>query len=302
MKPIFFDSNEIDPWTGQPYTFDSPNPNVTVDGVREEGDPGFVPYPTTVTATQPHKRTKAMKHQAYYPTNVPEQLLWLTNFFLKLLIHGPGLGLSALEIADAVADCRWLIYMLGTYRPAERAAAKANTDFIRDVQFGTGTTVMVVPDFEPPPMPANDPDHPELPAVTPRKPGALNRIFSLVQILKERASDTIATDLRIVGPEAPTPPPIEDLQPAIKVKRVSANVFIDWNWDGLRDVVDMLQIQVDRGQGWTDLVYDTTPGYTDPHPHPAALTTWKYRAIWRIGEAQAGLWSPEQGIVVGGGS
>jgi alpha-D-ribose 1-methylphosphonate 5-triphosphate synthase subunit PhnI len=62
----------------------------------------------------------------------------------------------------------------------------------------------------------------------------------------------------------------------------------------------MLQMQVDRGQGYVDLAYDTTPGYTDTHPFPATLTTWKYRAIYRVGDAQVGVWSAEMGIAVGG--
>jgi hypothetical protein len=62
----------------------------------------------------------------------------------------------------------------------------------------------------------------------------------------------------------------------------------------------VLQIQVDRGQGCVDLAYDTTPSYTDPHPFPATFTTWKYRAIWRVGDSQVGFWSAEMGIAVGG--
>jgi hypothetical protein len=298
MRPLLWNSTEIDPWTGQPYTWDSPNPNVTWDGIREPGDEGYIPPPTP-SPVQPPTKHRKMKHQAYYPTSVPEQILWLTNFFLKLLIHGAALGLSAPQIAAAVADCRWLIYLLGSYRPAERAAAKANTDFMREAQTGTGEAVLVLPDFDPPPLPPADAAA-GLPAVVPQKPGALTRIFSLVQVIKESASESVATDLGIVGAEAPPPPPAGEMQPVIKVKRVGAHNVVEWGWNGLRDHVDMLQIQVDRGQGWVDLAYDSTPDYNDTHPHPAALTTWKYRAIWRADDAQIGIWSAEVSIVVGG--
>jgi hypothetical protein len=112
-------------------------------------------------------------------------------------------------------------------------------------------------------------------------------------------SDAIATDLGTVG-TVTAEPDLETIQPVFKVKIVGGQVFIDWGWDGNGAFLDMLQMQVDRGQGWVDLAFDTTPGYTDTHAFPAALTTWKYRAIWRVGDAQVGVWSAEVGVTVGG--
>ena len=64
--------------------------------------------------------------------------------------------------------------------------------------------------------------------------------------------------------------------------------------------LSMIQLQVDRGQGWTDLAFDTTPGYLDTQPRPATLTQWKYRGIYRVGDTPVGLWSAEATAVVGG--
>ena len=301
MRPLLWDSDEIDPWTGQKYTWDSPNPNVTWDGIREPGDPGYVPPPLNPPTNPRRKAKTTVKHNSYFPTTVPEQILWLTNFYLKLIIHATALGLDATRTAAAVADCRWLIYLLGSFRPAERASAKANTEFLSDAKFGEGATALILPDFDPPPLPPADAPN-NLPAVVPQKPGALTRTFALVQAIRDVASETIAIDLGIIGTEYPPPPDPGSIQPAIKVKRVGAHILIEWSWGGLRGEVDMLQIQVDRGQGWADLAYDSTPDYTDTHPHPEALTTWKYRAIWREGDEQAGIWSAVASIVVGGGS
>ncbi len=55
-----------------------------------------------------------------------------------------------------------------------------------------------------------------------------------------------------------------------------------------------------RGQGWGLLTFDTTPGYTDTHLPPAAVITWKYRAIYRVDDAQVGQWSAVVSIAVGG--
>lgn len=297
MKPLHWDSDEIDPFTGQKYTWDSPNPNVTWDGILEPGDQGYVPPPAS--AVHPKPKRKPMKHNAYYPTSVPEQIVWLTNFFNKLIGHAPALGISQLICAAAVADARWLIYLLGSYQPAQRTWGKSNTDMIREAQIGTGETVMVLPTFNAPPLPPADAAA-GLPAVVPVKPGALKRIFSLIQVMQEAPGyvDSIATDLGTLGTQV-SGPDLETIQPVIKVRIIGGQVFIDWGWDGHGAFLDMIQIQVDRGQGWTDLAYDTTPGYTDTHAFPAALATWKYRAIYRVGDAQVGIWSAEVSLAVG---
>jgi hypothetical protein len=300
MKPLFWDSTEIDPFTGQPYTWDSPNPNVTWDGILEPGDPGYVPPPAT--SSRSRNPTKKMKHNSYYPTNVPEQILWLTNFFNKLIGHAPSLGVSVPVCAAAVADARWLIYLLGAYQPALKAWAKSCTDFIREAQTGAGEANMVLPAFVAPPLPAADAGA-GLPAVVPVKPGALNRIFSLVQVMQEAPTyvESTGTDLGTIGSEV-TGPDFATLRPEFTVKVAGGKVVLDWGWGGFRSFLDMLQIQVDRAdaKGFVDLAYDTTPGYTDTQPLPAAPVKWKYRAIWRVGDEQVGLWSEEVSITVGG--
>src|SRR6266446_6986031 len=79
-------------------------------------------------------------------------------------------------------------------------------------------------------------------------------------------------------------------------------VDIGWGWQGFSAFVDILEIQVDRGdgKGWVFLTYDTTPNYTDTFPLPATPTKWKYRAIYRVGDAQVGVWSNVVEITVGG--
>lgn len=298
MKPIFWDSEEIDPYTGQKYTWDSPNPNVTWDGVREPGDEGYVPPPVSSVAN-PTQTNKKMKRTTYYPTNVPEQIIWLTNFFAKLRIHAAALGVSNTTRDAIVADARWLIYVLGSFLPALRASSKASTEWVREAQSGTGDAVMVLPVFEPPPLPAADAEA-GLPAVVPVAPGALERIISLVQVIQEAPGYTasIATDLGTVG-TVMTTPDMETIHPEFEARLSGSTVFLDWGWGGNRAFLDLIQLQVDRGSGWTDLAYDTTPGYTDTHPHPATPTKWKYRGIFRVGDAQVGVWSPEVSVIVG---
>ena len=103
----------------------------------------------------------------------------------------------------------------------------------------------------------------------------------------------------------PTPFPEEgapDLETlaALLEASVQGNVVeLKWTWQGFASFLDQIEIQVDRGTGWQVLTFDTTPGYTDSHPHPATLTQWKYRAIFRVNDAQVGQWGPIVAVNVG---
>ena len=69
---------------------------------------------------------------------------------------------------------------------------------------------------------------------------------------------------------------------------------------GMRTLLAALLIATPAGVATPALAFDTTPGYLDTCAQPAALTKWKYRGIYRVGEAQVGQWSAEQTIAVGG--
>jgi len=98
-----------------------------------------------------------------------------------------------------------------------------------------------------------------------------------------------------------TGPDLAVLQAILTLSIVGKAVLIGWGWQGFSAFLDMLEIQVDRndGQGFVFLTYDTTPNYTDTHPLPATPTKWKYRAIYRVGDAQVGVWSNTVEIMVG---
>lgn len=223
--------------------------------------------------------------------------MWLTNFFTKLIGHAPGLGISTTRCADAVADARWLIYILGTWLPAVRAWQKACTEASEAAQSGTGAAAQALPVFTPPapPVAGNG-----LPAVVARPPGCADRIFDIIQDIK--ASDTyteaIGIDLGAVG-STKTPPDYAILAPVLKLKIIGNKVEIDWDWLGFSTFLDQCEIQVDRGQGWQVLTFDTTPGYTDTAPFPATPTKWKYRAIYRVDDTQVGVWSAEVSVTAG---
>jgi hypothetical protein len=90
------------------------------------------------------------------------------------------------------------------------------------------------------------------------------------------------------------------LQPVFTASIVGGQVVIKWNWGGYAAFLDAIEFQVDRndGKGSVLLTIDTTPGYTDTQPFPAAKTVWTYRAIYQVNDARVGVWSQSVSVAV----
>ncbi|MFA6560763.1 MAG: hypothetical protein WCV00_02515 [Verrucomicrobiia bacterium] len=235
-----------------------------------------------------------MKRNTYYPSRVNDQITWLENFRNKLSGYATALGLDTSQVTAAVGDARWLIYVIQSWLGAARTWALACTDAAKEAQSGDGSALVVLPVFTPPTPPTG---------VVAVNTGALDRIFALVQTIKDSSgyTDSIGSDLGIIGSEL-AGPDFTTLAPQFKLTRSATGVNVGWNWGGYMSFLDMIEIQVDRSdsKGFVFLANDTTPGYTDTTPQPASPTKWKYRAIYRVGDEQVGLWSNEMSITVGG--
>ncbi len=286
MKIIKFDSG---------FKFDDPNSRWGDPSYQlEPGDPGYVPPVNPPPTNQPPKKGKKMRRQVYYPIRVADQIIWLENFRNKLAGYATVLGLDSSQVTAAVADARWLLYVLQSWLPAARAWSLACTDAASDAQSGDGSALMVLPVFTPPTLPTG------VVAVT---TGALNRIFALVQTIKDSSgyTEAIGSDIGIVGAQQ-TGPDFTTLKPDFTPTILATGVNIDWGWGGYSAFLDMIEIQVDRNdsKGFVPLAFDTTPGYVDTTPRPTTPVKWKYRAIYRVNDQQVGLWSDEKSIAVGG--
>lgn len=134
-------------------------------------------------------------------------------------------------------------------------------------------------------------------------PGIEARFRALVQLIKANTNynEAMGQALGIEGADQ-TGPDLATLQPAIDAIISGNHVNVKWGWGGNSAFLDMCELQVDRGDGhgFVLLAYDTTPNYTDTQPFPAAPAKWIYRAIYRVGDAQVGLWSLPVSITVGG--
>ncbi|MFN0075462.1 MAG: hypothetical protein ACKVY0_03195 [Prosthecobacter sp.] len=138
-----------------------------------------------------------MKRSNYYPNQLPERPEWHTNFAAKLQIYGPALPLTAAQINAAVADNRYLAYGLGDWISNVRDFAPACTAALANLATGTGGEAFVF-------TPYNTPVLPTLPAgITEVLPGALDRTFRLVQVIKGLPgyTDDMGMDLGIIGEE-----------------------------------------------------------------------------------------------------
>lgn len=284
MKPLFWDA--INPFTGQIFTYD--DPNVHFDFYLEPGDPGFTPYDTFSPT-----KNKKMKRQTYFPSRIANQLPWFANLYGKLAAYLATLtGLTADQITGGIADAKWLFYVVGIWQPAVRAFAPSCTEAVNLAMAGTGSTPQVLTAFTAPALPTG---------TVAVAPGALDRIFALIADIKVSAgyTDAIGLDLGLIGPEK-SAPDLATIKAELTAELSGNAVFIGWGWQGNREFLDLLEIQVDRGQGWAPLASDTTPDYTDTTPFPATLTKWKYRAIFRVNDAQVGVWSDVVEVAVGG--
>jgi hypothetical protein len=206
----------------------------------------------------------------------------LKTFKLNIGGYAAAIGVTAAQIAAQEADSDYWEYDLKCLGVMQNAAQQWTT--WKDLTRGGGT----------PPV-AGAPVPPTLPAVVPAvAPGIEARFRALVKQIKANPNynTSIGEALGIEGAQQ-TPPDYTTLQPQIDVALNGNQVFVDWGWGGYGAYLDLCELQVDRGdgKGYVLLAYDTTPGYTDTAPFPAAPVKWTYRAIYRVGDAQVGVWS-----------
>jgi hypothetical protein len=114
-------------------------------------------------------------------------------------------------------------------------------------------------------------------------------------------NEAIGQALSIEGAQQAAPD-FATIQPDISATINGAQVDIGWDWGGFANFLDQLEMEVDRsdGKGFVLLAIDTTPGYTDSQPFPAAPVKWTYRAIYRLDDNRVGQWSKPVSATVGG--
>ena len=259
--------------------------------ILEPGDPGYVPDPNQppLSSTQKPKKHNMAKSDYIEPNNDAFSAQ-LNTFKNNIGSYAVTLGVTPAQVAAQAADAIYFAYLLACLQLIENAASQ----FIswRNLVRGGGT-----------PPPAGAPVLPVFPtAVAAVMLGIEVRFRALANQIKMAANynEGIGQALGIEGAEQ-TGPDLSAVQPAFKLKLSGGAVKVGWGWGGNGAFLDMLELEVDRadGKGFVFLTYDTTPGYNDTAPPPATPTKWKYRGIYRVGDARVGQWSNEVAISVG---
>lgn len=222
-----------------------------------------------------------------------ERMQQLDRAAVKAPVYATALRLTAEMVAERVADAAAFHYVLGVV--GNIVTGSKNWVAFKKLLFMGPDNGEVLP------FPQAI-DFGTVPAVAVRAgiSGRFSRFAAHCKI-QPGYTPNIGIDLGIVSAGKPEID-LDTVQPVIRLVRRPEGVFIDWSWDGLAGVVDTIELAVDRSDGKGDvfLAIDSTPGNLDTFPVPAALARWTYKAIWRVGEVQVGLWSNPVSTVVGG--
>ncbi len=232
-----------------------------------------------------------MKRQDYYPPTVPEQALWLRSFARELPRVAETVKLQPQDVTEAVADARWVAYVVGPWRAALRNFSPAATSAIEHSMTGSGDSAQVLPSWHPP--------APE-PGVVPVKPGALKRIFRMVQRVKYAQGYTEAHGRQLgILTRADT---AEHPRPTYKIKlkhgAQNDHAVIRYSRHG-RDGI-LIQSRCGGG-GWEDLAVCTGSVYEDKRPllTPGQPELRDYRLCYWGSGVPFGEWTDVTTVNVG---
>lgn len=244
------------------------------------------------------KHTKKMR-QPFYPRSMGDRSEWHTNVATKLPGYASVLALTQAEEDNSVADNLILAHAYGGWIVAVREHSTGCTASLEALSFGTGSANYEFPVLQLPPPPT-------LPAgITGVKPGALQRTFDLVAILKRKPgyTEAIGLDLGIVGSEAPPPPPPGEVPvPEITVTAISGtkNEYgrVKFVKNGHEYVIIECRI---NGGAYVELGMANKSPFTDDRPLLVAgmAEIREYRARYYDNAAPSSGWSDVAKVTVG---
>jgi hypothetical protein len=259
----------------------------------EPGDPGYVPDPTSASfpVTKPKSKGKIMPKGDYVKPGEREFSNQLIQFKMAIPGYATLLGVTGAQMTAQAADAdryKWELDVADMCSQCSQAWTAWKSITRKGGSFpATGAPV----DMD---WPA-----PEPPAVA---PGVEARFRALCQhvLTNPNMNPAIAEALGIAAPEL-TGPDFATFKPVFKLKVSAGGVVVGWSWQGFGPFLDSCEIHVDRGdgQGFKFLTIDTTPGYTDTQPFPAAPAKWTYKAVFRVGDDRVGQWSDPVSTNVG---
>ncbi len=257
----------------------------------EPGDPGYVADPTSASfpPSQPKTRKNTMPKSDYLKRKDAQFAAQLNTFKNNIGAYATLLGVSPAQVSAQAADADYFNYVLACQEIMANGSQQwtAWKDLVRLGGTPPASGMPVAPTF-----PA---------AVAAVALGIQVRFRALVKQCKGSANYNVAIGeaLGIEG-AAQTGPDFATLKPTITLELTGAGVMIRWGWEGNAAFLDFIEIAVDRGdgKGFVTLTFDSTPDYLDTTPFPATAAKWAYKAVYRVDEQRAGLWSDVASITV----
>lgn len=216
-----------------------------------------------------------MAKSYFIPSDDNGKVPWLNNFSGKLSKYNAIVGISAAEVASAVADAAFFAYVLDAKNQTARYAQNwtAYKNAARD-----GGSMGEIPAA---------PVLGVAPALV--APGIFSRAAALAVRIKKHPgyTEAMGRDLGIIGAEETVD--VNAMKPVLTLTLQGGKPNIGWVKNGM----DSLEIWVDRGTGsFSFLTIDTVPDYLDTFAAaPGSSAAWKYKAIYRLHDDQVGQWS-----------
>jgi hypothetical protein len=247
--------------------------------------------PSGPPALRPAQPVHAMKHQLYFPSRQDAQLAWLKQFRHALPLANEILNLPETTVSAALNDLDWLFYVMGPLTTRARAHSQACTATLRLLMNGRGTHPVALPESTPPPPPAGQP-----PA-----PGALTRVFKLVQTIKHHGNYTpaLGLSLGVVGNLHASDSPVPLF--TLKVKRGAQWEVVEGTFS--RFGRPGVYIETRRAGGdWEPIGHGLHAGSTflDARPllQPTTPEFREYRLRYWEDSAPTGDWTPIATVTV----
>lgn len=256
------------------------------------------PFSTGSTAQNTHKRKKhTVKRKYYYPGDSAFRPEWHANFAAKLLQYGATLTLPAGEMNVGIADNLYLAYALGEWITNVREYAPACTSALDTLARGTGAEAFVF-------LVCVAPALPTLPVgITEVLPGALDRTFRLVKLIKTRPgyTEAIGLDMGIVGSELPPPPPGDVPPPRITVTVIAGDTHQKGRLKFIKDGHEYVAFESRRGGGaWEPIGMTNKSPFIDDRPLlvPGQAEVREYRARFFDNNQPNGEWCAVQKVTI----
>jgi len=231
-----------------------------------------------------------MSKQYFLPRAEMDKLNWLKNFSAKLSTYAAKYNIAAADVADVQAGTVFYSYWFD-YRNQFNEYLSKLTEYKNELMNGiaAGASASVQPTV---------PVIAAAPAAV--QPGIFKRALAIANTIKTKSTYTIAdgNDLGIEGAQVIID--LQQMKPVIKLQLIAGGKpEVVWSKQGM----DGIEIYVDRATGtFALLAFDTHPDYTDTAALPATGTSavWRYKAIYRHGDVEVGLWSDVVSITVTG--